>query len=129
MMGMEHDSRPKIGGPSAVRDSTDAPRTTGGPRIVLPEALKPHFQEYDVQALALDLDADLIIQRTLEFGTWEEVRWLFAVYGGRRLRSFLRELGQRLLSPVAFNYWRRLLRIHLWRPSPFPTTREEVWPR
>lgn len=35
----------------------------------VPDGLKPYFQEYDVQALDLDRDANLVIQRTLENGT------------------------------------------------------------
>ena len=50
----------------------------------IPAGLVPYFQEYDPAALNLQGDADLILQRTLEYGTWEEVRWLFGIYGARR---------------------------------------------
>lgn len=95
----------------------------------IPHGLRPHFQEYDLQALDLHRDANLILQRTLEYGTWEEVRWLFGVYGASRIRSFVRNRGERLLSRVTFNYWRKLLGIEEWRRSPFLTAREEVWDR
>jgi hypothetical protein len=95
----------------------------------IPAGLKPHFQEYDLQALELDRDANLIIQRTLEYGTWDEVRWLFSTYGDRRIRAFVRERGERLLSRVTLNYWRKLLRIRRWRHSPFPTAKGELWDR
>ena len=95
----------------------------------IPSGLGPHFQEYDLHTVDLDQDADLVIQRTLEYGTWNEVRWLFGTYGGPRIRAFVRERGERLLSPVAFNYWRKLLGIRQWRRSPFPTARGEVWNR
>jgi hypothetical protein len=55
----------------------------------------------------------LIIQRTLEFGDWEDVRWLFRRYGKRRISAYVRRYGQRGLSRVTFNYWRRLLGIYL----------------
>ena len=95
----------------------------------IPSGLRLCFQEYDPQTLDLDRDATLIIQRTLEYGTWEEVRWLFATYGGPRISTFVRERGERLLSRVTFNYWRKLLGIRQWRRSPFPTSQEEVWGR
>ncbi|MBN1887781.1 MAG: hypothetical protein JW850_07310 [Thermoflexales bacterium] len=95
----------------------------------IPGELRPHFQEYDLDSLDLKRDADLVIQRTLEHGTWDEVRWLFGAYGRPRIRTFVRERGERLLSPVTFNYWRKLLRIRRWRRSPFPTPREEIWDR
>jgi hypothetical protein len=95
----------------------------------IPIGLRPHFQEYDPDHLELEKDADLIIQRALEFGTWEEVRWLFATYGRHRIRLFLRKRGERLLSPVTFNYWRKLLGIKEWQAAPFSTGKGELWDR
>jgi len=95
----------------------------------IPQGLWPHFQEYDPTQLDLERDADLIIQRTLEFGTWDEVRWLFATFGRQRIATFLYQRGERLLSPVTFNYWRRLLGIKKWQASPFPTAKGELWDR
>jgi len=104
---------------------TKAPMTLSD----IPSGLRPHFQEYDVRTLDLDRDVNLIIQRTLEYGTWDEVRWLFGIYGGPRIRTFVQERGERLLSRVTFNYWRKLLGVRHWRHSPFPTAKGEVWDR
>jgi len=41
----------------------------------IPSGLWPHFQEYDPRRLDREQDADLIVQRTLEHGTWEEDIW------------------------------------------------------
>ncbi len=95
----------------------------------IPDGLKPYFQEYDTAQLDFIRDANLIIQRTLEFGTWDEIRWLFAAYGSRRIRRFLREHGQRWLKPVTFHYWRKLLGIRKWRHPPFSPTDRQVWNR
>jgi len=96
-------------------------------QAMIPVGLHPYFQEYDVTALDLQRDANLIIQRTLEFGTWEEVRWVLSALGPERVRVFLRQYGERWLRPVSFNYWRKLLRIRKWRRTPFPTAKGEVW--
>lgn len=93
----------------------------------IPTGLKPCFQEYDTAQLDIAQDANLIIQRALEFGTWEEVRWLFEVYGAKRIRLFLRQHGERWLRPVVFFYWRKLLGIRKWRQSPLPTAKGELW--
>jgi hypothetical protein len=95
----------------------------------IPAGLRPHFQEYDPLTLDLQRHANLVIQRALEHGTWDEVRWLLSTYGAPRIRAFLREHGERLLSPVTFNYWRKLLRIRRWRHSPFALPKGEVWDR
>lgn len=94
----------------------------------IPHSLWPHFQEYDPQALNLKQDADLIIQRTLEFGDWDDLRWLFRSYGRERIRLFVRQYGERQLSPVTFNYWRKFLVVRRWRSSPLLTPKSDVWP-
>ena len=95
---------------------------------ILPRDLYPFFQEYDPAELDLHRDADLIIQRTLEFGAWDDVRWLFSQYGIDRIRKFLRLHGERWLRPVSFNYWRKLLNVRRWKHTPFPTPKGELWP-
>ena len=92
---------------------------------LIPSSLQPYFQEYFLADLRLRRDANLIIQRTLEHGTWDEVRWLFQVYSRQRIQRFLREHGERWLNPVTFNYWRKLLRIRRWQPAPFG--KGELW--
>lgn len=96
---------------------------------LIPVSLHPYFKEYDILSLDLNKDATLIISRTLEFGDWNDVTWLYRKYKPHRIRVFLRQHGERLLRPVTFNYWRKLMRIHKWRTSPFPTPRAEVWNR
>jgi hypothetical protein len=93
----------------------------------LPVGLKPFFQEYDFQSLETTRHANLIIPRVLENGDWEELRWLFGVYGARRIRLYLRRYGERSLQPVTFNYWRKLLKIRRWRSSPLRIPKGELW--
>lgn len=42
--------------------------------VEIPPGLKSHFQDYDLTQLDAAQDANLIIQRTLEFGIWEDIR-------------------------------------------------------
>jgi hypothetical protein len=95
----------------------------------IPARLRLYFQEYNPDRLDLNRDANLIIQRTLEYGNWEEVRWLFQRYGKKRISAYIRRYGERGLDRVTFNYWRRLLGIHKWRKPPFDPLREELWNR
>ena len=95
--------------------------------LQIPTGLKPYFQEYDITQLDMTRDANLIIQRVLEFGTWDELRWLFETYRSKRIRLFLREHGERWLKPVTFYYWRKLLGVRKKKKSPFPTAKGELW--
>jgi hypothetical protein len=105
--------------------STERPEFT--PEI--PSRLRPFFKEYNPDRLDMDRDANLILQRTLEYGNWEEVRWLFWRYGRRRISACVRRFGVRGLNRVTFNYWRRLLGIQKWIKPPFDTLRDELWDR
>lgn len=93
--------------------------------LSIPASLQNYFQEYDLADLRLHKDANLIIHRTLEYGAWDDVRWLFQTYSRKRIQRFLREHGERWLKPVSFNYWRKLLRIRHWQPAPFG--KGELW--
>jgi hypothetical protein len=95
----------------------------------IPDRLKAYFQEYEPGQLDFAQDANLVIQRTLEFGTWDEIRWMFRLYGKKRVRQFVREHGERLLKPVSFNYWRKVLGVRRWAVSPLPTPKGELWER
>ncbi|HPP61974.1 MAG TPA: hypothetical protein PKV01_01895 [Anaerolineales bacterium] len=93
----------------------------------IPSGLKPYFQEYNLANLNIADDANLIIQRTLEFGAWDEIRWLFQTYRSKRICQFVRQYGERGLKPVTFNYWRKLLGIRKWKKSPFFMAEGELW--
>lgn len=93
--------------------------------LPIPYSLQPYFQKYALADLRLRRDANLIIQRTLEYGTWDEVPWLFQAYSRQRIQCFRREHSERWLKPVTFNYWRKLLRIRQWQPAPFG--KGELW--
>lgn len=96
-------------------------------RPKIPRRLASYFQEYNVKTLDFARDANLIIERTLEFGTWREVGWLLRVYGSKRIARYVRESGERNLSPDAFNFWRKMFRLKAWNHSPFQIARGEIW--
>lgn len=88
-------------------------------RARIPKRLAPYFQEYDFKKLDSARDAEIVIQRALEFGPMRELQWLFRVYGKARIKQFVYDFGKRGLSPRAFNYWRRLFELKHWRRASF----------
>lgn len=94
---------------------------------IIPKSFARFFQEYDFESIDVNLHANTIIERTLEYGTWEELHWVFHHYGVPRIIEYLRQLGDRRLSKITFNYWRKLLQIREYRRAPFGEIREEVW--
>lgn len=69
------------------------------------------FPEYDFETMDLQQHQGVIIERILERGTWEQLRWLFAAYGEDRVAKWVREHGFRLLSKRSFALWRLALGI------------------
>lgn len=59
----------------------------------IPSTLRFAFQEYDLDQLSLERDAFTIIERTLAYGSRDELRWLFARYGSTKLAAWLTNGG------------------------------------
>jgi hypothetical protein len=69
------------------------------------------FPEYDVDSLEVESHSGVIIERMLERGTWEQLRWLFGTYGEERVACWVQQHGFRLLSKRSFVLWRLVLRV------------------
>ena len=67
------------------------------------------FPEYDSESIELERHRGVIIERVLERGSWEQVRWLFATYGEGPVAEWVRRYGFRLLSRRSFALWRLAL--------------------
>jgi hypothetical protein len=71
----------------------------------IPSSLAPFFQEYDFSKLDLDLSAGTIIERTLQYGNREEIRWLFQTYPKQRIRDWVERWGNIALSEPHRSFW------------------------
>jgi hypothetical protein len=69
------------------------------------------FPEYEFASMNLRDHRGVIIERLLERGSWEQVRWLFATYGEAEVAEWVRQHGFRLLSRRSFALWRLVLGI------------------
>ncbi len=67
------------------------------------------FPEYDAQSITLEHHRGVIIERMLERGTWEQLRWLFATYGEDEVAAWVQQHGFRLLTKRSFALWRLAL--------------------
>ena len=69
------------------------------------------FPEYAFSIMDAESHQGVIIERVLERGSWEQVRWLFATYGERVVAQWVSRHGFRLLSKRSFALWRLVLNI------------------
>ncbi len=75
----------------------------------IPSSLAPFFQEYDLSKLDLERSAGTIIERTLQFGNREEIRWLFHTYPRQRIRDWVAQWGTVALPEPHRTFWALIL--------------------
>jgi len=76
---------------------------------MLPESLHKFFWEYDAKALDEKVNWFQIIERILEYGDLEAVRWVYRSYSAGQIADVVRESRQ--LSRRTASLWRNLLDI------------------
>ena len=69
------------------------------------------FPEYVFEGIDLKTHRGVIIERILERGSWEQIRWLFRTYGEEQVAGWVQQHGFRLLSKRTFAFWRLVLKI------------------
>jgi hypothetical protein len=60
------------------------------------------FPDYDFDMMDIECHKSVIIERVLERGTWEQLRWLFVTYGEASVAEWVWRHGFRLLSSRSF---------------------------
>ena len=70
------------------------------------------FPEYDADEMDLVQYRGVIIERILERGSQDQLRWLFRTYGEADVAEWVRRHGFRLLSKRSFALWRLALDVH-----------------
>jgi hypothetical protein len=76
------------------------------------------FPEYDFARVNPDEYAGVVIEQILDRGSQQEISWLFEQYGKRRVTTWVRQHGYRLLNWRAFPHWRTTLGIKRYRVPP-----------
>src|SRR3990170_447925 len=87
----------------------------------LPVTSKWLFPEYDFGRMNPDAYAGVVIERVLDRGSWDEIRWLIMRYGKRRVARWVREHGYRRLDRRTFEYWRWMLGVKRYKVPPWET--------
>lgn len=74
------------------------------PRRVPPE-FASLFWDCDLHTLDVDRHREQILERVLQDGDLEAVRWVLATYGDAGVRAFVIETGPRRLTPKILTFW------------------------
>ncbi|RMF26192.1 MAG: hypothetical protein D6759_20065 [Chloroflexi bacterium] len=78
-------------------------------KVPLPELLRPLFWDTDFDHLRIPDHKQYIIERVLEYGDDEAVRWLWHTFGPSAIADVVRR--SRAISPNTANLWALVLSI------------------
>lgn len=74
--------------------------------MILPDSVRLLLREYATPPrLAGPAWERVVVERVMERGSWEDMRWLLAEFGRLRLAQYLRERGFRVLPPRELRFW------------------------
>lgn len=74
--------------------------------MIVPDSVRLLLHDYMVPAV---LDGAVwdraIMERVMERGGWDDIRWLMAEFGPARVADYLRARGHRVLAPQELRFW------------------------
>jgi hypothetical protein len=77
----------------------------------IPASLAPFFQEYDLVQIDLERSRFTIIERVLQFGDRQEIRWLFTVYHKQTIMDWVSRWGGEALGELHRSFRKLVLEI------------------
>lgn len=79
----------------------------------IPSKMRWLFWSYDIKSLDLNKDKDYIITQVLNYGTWNDVRWLFRVYPEKEIMEVVKNPSRGLWFEKVLNFWTTIFNIRL----------------
>ena len=80
------------------------------------------FPEHEFSRMHPETFGSVIIERILERGSVEQVRWLIQQYKPKVIAAWVRRYGYRRLSHKVFEYWRWVFGIKRYHRPPWERT-------
>ena len=84
----------------------------------IPQKIKWLFWSYDIKSLDLKEDKDYIIPQVLNYGTWEDLKWLYKVYSEKDIKKVVKNPRRGLWFKNVLHFWTTIFNIRL---------KKEVW--
>jgi len=82
-------------------------------RSKIPKRLQWLFWSSPVKDLDLKKDKDYIISQVLNYGTWEDLRWLFKNYSERGIKNVVRNPQKGLWFRDVLNFWNLIFNLKM----------------
>jgi hypothetical protein len=79
----------------------------------IPKRMKWLFWSYDIESLNLKRDKDYIIPQVLNYGTWDDLKWLFKVYSREEIKEVIKNPRRGVWFRKVLNFWTKIFNIKL----------------
>lgn len=79
----------------------------------LPRFLQFILWSYNLNEIDLEKDKEVIITQVLNYGSWEELKWLYSIYPEREIKKVVSHPGRGLWFERVLNFWEIMLGIRL----------------
>jgi hypothetical protein len=79
----------------------------------IPKRMKWLFWSYDIESLNLKRDKDYIIPQVLNYGTWDDLKWLFKVYSREEIKEVIKHPRRGVWFRKVLNFWTKIFNIKL----------------
>lgn len=73
--------------------------------LKIPKKMQWLFWSCRIEDLDLKKDKNYIIFQVLNYGTWEDVKWLFKVYSEKEIKKVIKNPGKGLWFKDVLNFW------------------------
>lgn len=79
----------------------------------IPKRLQWLFWSVNVSDLNLKKDKKYIISQVLNYGTWEDLKWLFKVYPEKEIKNVIKNPSRGLWFKDVLNFWNLMFNLKL----------------
>ncbi|MEK9135320.1 MAG: hypothetical protein AAB451_03445 [Patescibacteria group bacterium] len=79
----------------------------------IPSGMRWLFWSYDIKSLNLRTDRDYIIAQVLNYGTWEDLKWLYKIYGEKEIKEVVKNPRRGVWFEKTLNFWLTIFNLQL----------------
>jgi len=82
-------------------------------KLKIPSKMKWLFWSYDIKSLSLKKDKDYIIPQVLNYGAWDDLKWLYKVYSEKEIKKVVENPRRGIWFKKVLKFWTTIFNIRL----------------
>ena len=75
---------------------------------IIPKQYKKFFWDVDFNLLDLEKHRKFILERFLNYGTFDTFKWIFKTFDSEEVKEFIDKKGMHSLSRNSFYFWKKI---------------------